>query len=118
MWSLAAGVNPANLSKATRSIREELDRLQTDPFHSDEVRDGKDNQVGSLIVSLERNAEVASELHRMEYYGLGMGFLEGYPEIVRGLEEDRVREVAMKYFTAEGSSMVVAGPVGRARLSL
>jgi len=118
MWSLAAGVNPANLSKATRSIREELDRLQTDPFHSDEVRDGKDNQVGSLIVSLERNAEVASELHRMEYYGLGMGFLERYPEIVRGLEEDRVREVAMKYFTAEGSSMVVAGPVGRARLTL
>src|SRR5881396_449944 len=118
MWSLAAGVNPANLSKATCSIREELDRLQTDPFHSDEVRDGKDNQVGSLIVSLERNAEVASELHRMEYYGLGMGFLERYPEIVRGLEEDRVREVAMKYFTAEGSSMVVAGPVGRARLTL
>src|SRR5207237_1208581 len=116
--ALPAGVNPANLSKATRSIHEELDRLQTDPFHSDEVRDGKDNQVGSLIVSLERNAEVASELHRMEYYGLGMGFLERYPEIVRGLEEDRVREVAMKYFTAEGSSMVVAGPVGRARLTL
>jgi len=101
-----------------RSIRAELDRLQTDPFHADEIRDGKDNQIGSLIVSLERNAEVASELHRMEYYGLGMNFLERYADIVRELEEDRVREVAMKYFTADGSSMVVAGPVGRTRLSL
>src|SRR5437763_13684708 len=118
IWSISAGVNSAHLGKAIESIRAEMDRLRTEPFHTDELRDGKDNQIGSLIVSLERNAEVAYELHRMEYYGLGMGFLERYPEIVRGLEEDRVREVAMKYFTAEGSSMVVAGPVGRARLTL
>ena len=111
-------MNPANLEKAVQSIRAELDRLQTDPFHTDELRDGKDNQIGSLIVSLERNAEVAYELHRMEYYGLGMNFLERYADIVRELPEDRVREVAMKYFTANGSSMVVAGPVGRTRLSL
>ena len=118
MWSISAGVNPANLEKAAQSIRAELDRLQTDPFHKEELRDGKDNQIGSLIVSLERNAEVAYELHRMEYYGLGMNFLERYADIVRELPEDRVREVAMKYFTANGSSMVVAGPVGRTRLSL
>jgi zinc protease len=118
MWSISAGVNPANLEKAMQSIRAELVRLQSDPFHADEIRDGKDNQVGSLIVSLERNAEVASELHRMEYYGLGMDFLERFPEIVRDQEEGRVREVAVKYFTAGGSSVVVAGPVGRARLSL
>src|SRR5216117_1310498 len=118
MWSLAAGVNPANLSKATRSIREELDRLQTDPFHSDEVRDGKDNQVGSLIVSLERNAEVASELHRMEYYGLGMDFLERYPDSIGDLTGERVRDVARKYFLPSASSMVIAGPVGRGRFRL
>jgi len=118
IWSLSAGVNPANLGKATQSIRSELDRLRTEPFTSDEIRDGKDNQIGSLIVSLERNAEVAGELHRMEYYGLGMGFLERYADIVRELREDRIRQLATKYFTAEGSSMVIAGPVGRIRPSL
>lgn len=118
MWTLSAGVNPAKLAKATQSIRAELDRLRTDPFSSEEIRDGKDNQIGSLIVSLERNAEVAAELHRMEYYGLGMGFLERYADIVRELPDDGIREVATKYFTPEGSSMVVAGPVGRARPSL
>lgn len=112
-WSLAAGVNPANLAKAIASIRAELERLQSEPFSADELRDGKDHQVGSLIVSLERNAEVAMELHRMEYYGLGMGFLDRYAEIVRSIPEGRVRDVAAKYFTPEGSSIVVAGPVGR-----
>ncbi|MCI4371582.1 MAG: insulinase family protein [Thermoplasmata archaeon] len=118
MWSLAAGVNPANLERAVESIRSELDRLRTEPFSPEEIRDGKDNQIGSLIVSLERNAEVASELHRMEYYGLGMGFLERYADIVRELDEERVRQIAVKYFTAAPRSMVVAGPVGRIRLSL
>jgi zinc protease len=113
MWALSAGVNPENLEKAFQSIRAELDRLRTDPFHRDEIQDGKDNQIGSLIVSLERNAEVASELHRMEYFGLGMGFLERYADIVREIPEDRVRGVAAKYFAASGSSIVVAGPVGR-----
>src|SRR5207253_3610763 len=45
MWSISAGVNPANVEKAMQSIRAELDRLQTDPFHVDEIRDGKDNEI-------------------------------------------------------------------------
>jgi zinc protease len=115
-WSLAAGVNPANVAKAVASIRVELDRLRSEPFTAEEIRDGKDNQTGSLIVSLERNAEVAAELHRMEYYGLGMGFLERYTDIVRSIPEGRVRDLAGKYFTQDGSSIVVAGPVGRTRI--
>ncbi len=118
MWSISAGVNPSNLGKAIESIRAEMDRLRAEPFTLEEIRDGKDNQVGSLIVSLERNAEVAAELHRMEYYGLGMDFLERYGEIVAELAEGRVRDVAGKYFQPSASSMVVAGPVGRARFTL
>ncbi len=118
MWSLSAGVNPGNLEKAVESIRTELDRLRTEPFTEDEIRDGKDNQVGSLIVSLERNAEFASELHRMEYYGLGMDFLERYADLVRELSDEEVRQVAARFFVPASSSMVVAGPLGKARLSL
>lgn len=118
MWAISAGVNPANVEKSTASIRAEMDRLRSDPFSSEEVRDGKDNQVGSLIVSLERNAEVAAQLHRMEYHGLGMDFLERYAEIVTGLAEDRVRQAAAKYFSPGQSSIVAAGPVGRWKPSL
>ncbi len=118
MWTIAAGVNPSNIPQAIRSIRAEMDRLRREPLTSDEIRDGKDNQIGALIVSLERNAEVATELHRMEYYGLGMDFLERFPDIMNDLTEDRVRSVSQKYFDPTASSMVVAGPVGRIRVSL
>ncbi len=118
MWSINAGVNPANLARAVQGIRGEMDRLRAEPFAAQEIVDGKDNQVGSLVVSLERNAEVAAELHRMEYYGLGMDFLERYPDIIGGLEDDAIRKAATRYFDPMNASMVIAGPVGRTRLTL
>ncbi len=118
MWSINVGVNPSNLARAVEGVRREMDRLRTEPFATTEIGNGKTNQVGSLVVSLERNAEVASELHRMEYYGLGMDFLERYGEIIQGLTDDEVRTAAVKYFNPAESSMVIAGPVGRTRLVL
>ena len=117
-WTVSAGVNPANLEKAVRGIRDELDRLRTDPFRPEEIRDGKDNQIGGLVVSLERNGEVASELHRIEYFGLGIDFLERYADVVEDLAEDRVRQVAQKYFDPSAASIVVTGPVGKTRVVL
>ncbi len=118
MWSISVGVNPSNLTRAVEGIRGEMARLRSEPFATQEINDGKDNQVGSLVVSLERNAEVAAELHRMEHYGLGMDFLERYAEIIQGLSDDGIRAAAAKYFDPAVSSMVLAGPIGRARPSL
>jgi zinc protease len=118
MWIISAGVNPANLERAVRGIRAELDRLRAEPFTAEEIEDGKDNQVGSLVVSMERNAEVAAELHRIEYYNLGLDFLERYPDIVRGLTPESVRSIGSKYFAAANASMVLSGPIGRGKFSL
>ena len=118
LWSISAGVNPSNLERAVRGIRAEMDRLRSDPFGAQEIADGRENQVDSLIVSLERNAEVAAELHRMEHYGLGMDFLERYPDLIKSLSDDAVRAAAAKYFDPAASSMVLAGPIGRSRPSL
>jgi len=111
MWSINVGLNPSNLVRGVQGIRDELARLRTEPFAPQEIGDGKDNQVGSLVVSLERNAEVAAELHRMEHYGLGMDFLERYGEIIQGLTDEVVRDAAVKYFSATPGSWMIAGPV-------
>src|SRR2546428_12916478 len=110
MWTISAGVNPSNLGKAIESIRAEMDRLRTEPFSLEEARDGKENQTGSLVVSLEPKAEAAGELHRMQYYPLGMDFLERYADIVRELTEERDRNLARTYFLPSASSIAAAGP--------
>ncbi len=111
MWSVNVGLNREHLVQGIQGIRDELARLRTEPFGAQEIADGKDNQVGSLVVSLEQNAEVAAELHRMEHYGLGMDFLERYAEIIQGLTEESVRDAAVRYFTSAPASWAVAGPI-------
>ena len=111
MWSVNVGLNRSHLPRGVQGIRDELARLRAQPFDSQEIADGKDNQVGSLVVSLEQNAEVAAELHRMEHYGLGMDFLERYAEIIQGLTPEAVRDAAVKYFAGAPVSWAVAGPV-------
>jgi len=110
-WYACAGVNPRNLEKAVAAIRSEMERLETEPFTDAEVADGKTNLVGSLQVTLERNAEYAAALHDLEYYGLGIDYLERYPRIVAGLDPEVVRKLAVRYFDPDACSWVAAGPV-------
>lgn len=112
-WSIGAGVNPKNLAKAMAAIREEMERLVSEPFTPEEIRDGKHHVVGALQVNLERNAEYASALHDIEYYGLGPDFLTRYPRIMRALKPDAVREKAQEYFDPDACSWVASGPVGK-----
>ena len=110
-WYVSAGVNPKNLAKAVAAIRAEMERLGAEPFADTEVADGKEHLVGSLQVTLERNAEYAAALHDIEYYGLGNDFLDRYPGIVRGLDPNVVRRKAVEYFDPDACSWVASGPV-------
>ncbi len=110
-WNIIVGVNPGNLQRAIDSIGKEIERLHKEPLTEEEIAQGKDNQVGALKVSLERNAEMAAELYRIEYFGLGLDFLERFPDIVKGLTTEQIHKAAEKYIKAKNCSIVVAGPI-------
>ena len=116
-WYVSAGVNPANLAKSMAAIRAEMERLEREPFTDREIADGKEHLVGSLHVNLERNAEYASALHDIEYYGLGADFLDRYPGIVHGLDPDAVRRTAVETFDPDACSWVASGPLKGAKLA-
>lgn len=116
-WYANAGVNPKNLHKALAAIRAEMERLVSEPFNEREIRDGKNNIIGSLQVTLERNAEYASALHDVEYYGLGTDFLARYPSVVRRIKRDAIRAKAKEYLDPDACSWVVSGPAPKAKLA-
>ena len=112
-----AGVNPKNMKKAAEAIRGEMERLESEPFTAQEIRDGKNNQIGAVQVNLERNAEYAAAVHDIEFYELGIDFLERYPSIVRRLKGEDVRKTAVKHFDPSECSWAAAGPLKGVRLS-
>lgn len=112
-WNIIAGVNPANVQRAVKGISKEIEKLHTSPLTKGEIADGMDNQVGALNVNLERNAEMAAELYRIEYFGLGLDYLKRFPSIVRSLTLSQIHGAADKYIRAEDCSLAIAGPVSK-----
>ncbi|MGB8648812.1 MAG: pitrilysin family protein [Anaerolineae bacterium] len=113
-WSINAGVNPRNIDQAVEGIIVEIDRLRTQGITEDELAHGQDFLTGSLALRLETNDGVAATLADIEFYGLGLDYIERYPGIIRGLTVDQVRAAVDQHAHPETAVTVVAGPIGKA----
>ncbi len=111
-WTISAGVNPRSVDQAIDGIRSEVERLRSEGITEDELAHGKDFLTGSLALRLETNEGVAATLADIEFYGLGLDYIERYPGIIRGLTVDEVRAAVDRHAHPATAVTVVAGPNG------
>lgn len=109
-WMAIAGVNPRNVDRAIVSILEEIERLRREPVPPDELTDVKGYITGSLPLRLETNGGVASTLLDMEWYGLGLDYLQRYADLINSVTAEQIMAVAQKYLNPEAYVLAVAGP--------
>jgi zinc protease len=109
-WIAYAGVNPANVERATQAILDEIKRLRDEPVPPDELEDSKRYLTGSLPLQLETNDGVASVLADIEWHQLGLDYLARYPDIINGLTAEQVQAAAQKYLDPDAYVLAVAGP--------
>jgi zinc protease len=113
-WCVRAGVNPANVDTALRSIGEQLDLLRERGVTDDELLRGQRYSTGSLVLQLETNDGVAGVIQDIEFYGLGLDFIDRYPDIVNGLTREAVSDAARRRLPPYADTVkVVAGPEAR-----
>jgi zinc protease len=74
-----------------------------------EIDEAASYLTGVFPVRLETNSGVASQLLGAELYGLGMDYIERYPEIVRGVRIEDVRAAARKHLRLTGYALAIAG---------
>lgn len=110
VWFAQAGVNPANVQQAIDSILVEFDRLASAPVTAEELSDSQAYMTGVLPLTLETNAGVASTLLTMEWFDLGLDYLERYKGLIYNVTAADVQRVAAQYLRPEQCTIVVAGP--------
>lgn len=108
-WWVRAGVHPSNLERAIVAITHEIEQLQRDGPTTDELADARTYLVGSLAVRLETNQGIAQTLADMEMFGLGLDYIERYPEIIGSVSREAIVE-AIRRFPTEGYALAIAGP--------
>ncbi len=111
-WMANAGVHPDNVEPAIASIRAEVRRLREEPVTATEFDDARANMIGAMPLRLETNDGRAGYLLNTEYYGLGLDYMERYPEIIGSLTPEDLTRAARLYLDPDQVAVVVAGPVG------
>lgn len=109
-WYVSAGVNPTNVEKATGLITQELKRYVDKGVTLEELADSQTNFIGRLPLSLESNGGVAGALLNIERFDLGMDYYRQYPDLVKAITVDDVRETARKYIDPDRLVISTAGP--------
>ena len=109
-WVAFAGVNPQNVDQAVDSILHEFERIGREPVSDEELSDSIANMTGTLPLRLETNDGVASILLNMEWFGLGLDYLQTYPERIRAITKEDVQRVAADYLRTDSYTLVTAGP--------
>ena len=109
-WSVNAGVNPANLKKASDLIVKELKRFVKEKVTDEELADSQANFIGRLPLAFESNGGVAGSLVNIERYNLGLDYYRRYPDLVRKVTAADVLEAARKYLDPERLAVATAGP--------
>jgi zinc protease len=109
-WDISAGVNPANVHKATDLVRKEIEIFISKGIKEEELADSQANFVGRLPLSLESNAGVANALLSIERFELGLDYYQRYPNLVQEVTPEQVMLAARKFLEPRKLAVAVAGP--------
>lgn len=109
-WTVSAGVNPANVEKATDLIVKELQRFAAEGVEAEELEDSQANFIGRLPLSLESNAGVAGALLNIERFDLGLDYYQRYEGLVRRITRDDVIRSARRFIDPTRLVIASAGP--------
>jgi len=109
-WSVTAGVSPENVELAIDSAMEEITRLITEEVSDDDIADNQSYFAGRLPLRLESNEGLASHIHGMESYDLGLDYLANYKDMIYSITKADMLDAAQKYLKPNDIVIAIAGP--------
>jgi zinc protease len=106
---IRAGVSPANVDRAVRSIDGELVLLLRDGLTAKELDESRRYLIGSMPRALETNAGIAAFLQAEEFFDLGLDYDMRLPDLLRAVTLDEANAAA-RVLDPGRATIVIAGP--------
>ena len=110
VWTARAGVDPANVQRATASILEELARIRDEPVTMEELADARSYLIGSLPLALESLGGVVGLLLSIEKFDMGLDYLERYPGYIEALTREDLQSGTQTWLDPDRLVIGIAGP--------
>lgn len=103
-------------AQAIRIAKEEIRRMQEESVSGEELEAAKSYLTGSFALRLDTNRRIAGFLAHVEYYGLGLDYVERYPDLIRAVSREDVQGAAKRYLRPEKLIVVVVADQAKAAL--
>ncbi len=109
--SFQAGLQTKNRTAhvAVGEILKEMERIRTEPVTDKELSDAKSYLTGSFPLRIDSSKKIANFLIAVEYYELGLDFVDRYKRLIESVTKDDVLRVANKYLDTKGYVLVMVG---------
>ncbi len=109
--SFQAGLQTKNrtANAAIGEILKEMERVRTEPVTDKELNDAKSYLTGSFPLRIDSNSKIASLLIAVEFYNLGLDYVDKYKRLIESVTKDDVLRVAKKYLDTKYYVLVVVG---------
>jgi zinc protease len=113
------GVQTKNESAKTviGEIHSQMNRIRKDKVSEQELNDAKSYLTGSFPRKLDTNRKIADFLVAIEFYELGLDYVDKYPQYIRSVTADDVLRVAGKYLDTQDLVTVVVGKQSKISLN-
>jgi predicted Zn-dependent peptidase len=115
--SVYAGTAPKTAEQLIRSVLEEFRSLRNQPLAPEELRRGKDQLKGSLVLSLESTGARMSQLARHELYFGRFFSVEELLAAIEAVTAEEIQQIAIETFAVERIAAAVVGPPNGFRLT-
>ena len=116
--SFQAGLQTKNESSNTaiEEILKEMERIRTEQVSDRELSDAKSYLTGSFPLRIDSNRKIAGFLTSVEFYGLGLDYVDNYRKFIEAVTKDDILRVARKYLNTKNYVLIVVGDLEKAAL--
>jgi len=116
--SFQVGLQTKNESANTAidEVLKEMDRIKTEPVSDKELQDAKSYLTGSFPLRIDSNSKIAGFVLAVEFYGLGLDYVDNYPRIINAISKEDILRVARKYLDTKNYVLVVISNMDKSKL--
>jgi zinc protease len=115
-WVINFSVNPGNLSKSMPIVKSILDNYRTKGITPEELKNEANRLAGEYVIERMRTPrQLADAISRYEILGLGVKFMDEYPQRLHQVTVQQADAAIKKYFDASKLVTSVAGTLSDQR---
>ena len=106
----------ASAKRAIQEMLDEIKKIREEPVTEQELKDAKAFLIGSFPLRLDTTSKLSHLLAIVEFYGLGLDYLERYPRLIQSVTKADVLRVARKYLDPERYVLIVVAKQSEANI--